>query len=96
MAVSINSNLVSLRTQRTLGAASREAALTNERLSSGSRINRASDDAAGLAVSTSLRTKARVYGQSIRNLNDGASLLSIADATLEQLNNIRRIRLSGG
>jgi flagellin len=52
------------------------------------RINRASDDAAGLAIADSLNADARVYGQAIRNVNDGVSALSIADGALGQLSNI--------
>jgi len=57
------------------------------------RINKASDDAAGLAISTSLSTDRKVYDQGRKNLNDGISLLSIADGALEQLSNIV-VRLS--
>jgi flagellin-like hook-associated protein FlgL len=59
-----------------------------ERLSSGQRINRASDDAAGLAVSESLKADTRIFTQGIRNVNDGISLLSIADSALENLSTI--------
>ena len=58
------------------------------RLSSGLRINKASDDAAGLAISESLNVDARVYTQGIRNLNDGISLTNIADGAIESLSNI--------
>jgi len=60
----------------------------SERLSSGTRINRASDDAAGLAISSSLKAQTRIAGQSIRNLNDGISALSIADGAIESLTSI--------
>ncbi len=64
-----------------------------ERLSSGLRINHAADDAAGLAIASSLNADSRVYTTGIRNLNDGISLLSMADASLESLSNITiRIR----
>jgi len=59
-----------------------------ERLSSGDRINRSSDDAAGLAVSAGLRSKARIYSQAVRNANDGISMLSIAQAAGENLTSI--------
>jgi flagellin len=61
---------------------------TFERLASGLRINRASDDAAGLAVSSDLNARSRVYTQGVRNLNDGQSMLSIADSTIDQLSGI--------
>ena len=59
-----------------------------ERLSSGQRINRASDDAAGLAVSSSLHVNTRVYNQAIRNINDGVSALTIADQAISNLSDI--------
>lgn len=59
-----------------------------ERLSSGQRINRASDDAAGLAVATSLNAKTRVYSQAVRNVSDGVSALNIADQAVASLADI--------
>jgi len=59
-----------------------------ERLSSGQRINRAVDDAAGLSVSSALNVKSRIFGQAMRNLSDGVSLLSIADQALGSLSDI--------
>lgn len=65
-----------------------------ERLASGQRINSASDDAAGLAISESLNTDKRVYNQGIRNLNDGLSLRNIADSTVGEISSIvLRIRV---
>jgi flagellin-like hook-associated protein FlgL len=64
-----------------------------ERLSSGQRINRASDDAAGLAISSDLNTRTRVFTQAIRNGNDGLSALAIADGALGELGSVvTRIR----
>ena len=88
MVVSINSNNSSLNAQRQLGRASDALASTSERLSSGLRINKASDDAAGLQVASSLRNDGRVFQQGVRNFNDGLSLLSIADASLDTLSQI--------
>jgi len=59
-----------------------------QRLSSGQRINKASDDAAGLSIADSLNAKSRIYNQGVRNLNDGQSLLSIADSAIEVLGGI--------
>lgn len=59
-----------------------------ERLSSGLRINKASDDVAGVAVAESLSSKSRVYNRGIRNLEDGSSLLAIADSAISELSNI--------
>ena len=86
--LSINTNTVSLGVQRQLAKASSDLSGSMERLSSGLRINRAGDDAAGLAVSESLKTDARVYAQGVRNLNDGISALNIANGAVEQLSNI--------
>lgn len=58
------------------------------RLSSGSRINRASDDAAGLAIAENLNLSARVYSRGLLNINDAVSALSIADGALSQLSGI--------
>lgn len=72
---------------------SRALGTTSERLSSGLRINRASDDAAGLAVSSALKSDVRIHTQAIRNLNDGVSALTIADATIDSMTTIvTRIR----
>lgn len=73
---------------RQLGAARATATSASERLSSGLRINRASDDAAGLAVSSTLTLSSRVYTQGVRNVNDGISLLSLVDGALESLSQV--------
>lgn len=85
MTIRIGSTIGSLNAQRRLSDATGALDDVYERLSSGLRINKAADDAAGLAVALSLSTNARVFNQGIRNLNDGISLFSIADATLESL-----------
>lgn len=59
-----------------------------ERLSSGYRINRSSDDVAGLAVSEKLRTQVRGYAQAIRNIQDGVSLIQVAESGLQELHDI--------
>ena len=87
-AVTLGSNISALQTQRRLGDASQATSKLFVRLSSGLRINRASDDASGLAISSDLSMQARVYGQAVRNANDGVSLLAIADSALNELSNI--------
>jgi len=93
MAISLGSNISSLQAQRRLSDATGSLSKIFEQLSSGLRINRASDDAAGLAISQDLNSTTRVYSKAILNANDGQSLLSIADSTLENLSSVvMRIR----
>ena len=86
--VKIGSNIGSLTAQRYLDTASARLSNAFERLSSGMRINRASDDAAGLAISSSLNASVRVGAQAVRNLSDGISLANIAEGALSQLKEI--------
>ncbi len=88
MTISLGQNINSLRGQRHLGQATGELRSVFERLSSGQRINKASDDAAGLAIADTLRTDARLYTQGIRNANDAISMHTIADAALAELSGI--------
>jgi flagellin len=88
MPITINSNLASIRGQRLLAVSSEALTKTYEKLSSGQRINRASDDAAGLAIADSLRATQRVASVGIRNANDGISSIAIADGALSQIGNV--------
>jgi flagellin len=88
MTIKIGSNLASLTAQRRLGEADAALSKTFERLASGQRINRASDDAAGLAIADELNAKGRIYTQGIRNGNDGISLLNIADSAIDALTSV--------
>lgn len=88
MPITIGSNIASLTAQRQLGQASESLAKVSERLASGQRINRASDDAAGLAIASTLNADGRILNQAIRNLNDGISAHSIADSAVSELSNI--------
>jgi len=88
MPITIGSNVASVNAQRRLAEGTKELNSVYERLSSGLRINHAGDDAAGLAISSSLSADRRVFDQGVRNLNDGLSLLSIADSTVQELSNI--------
>ena len=88
MAVTIGSNIASLQSQRRLAIATEQLGKTYEKLSSGQRINRASDDAAGLAIADSLRAQQRIATVGIRNANDGISTIGIADAALGQIGNV--------
>lgn len=88
MAVTLGSNIAAQRATRFLDRASANLNATAERLASGLRINRASDDAAGLSIASSLRVNNRVYTQAIRNANDAISFLQIADGGLRQFTDI--------
>ncbi|MCO6431011.1 MAG: VCBS repeat-containing protein [Deltaproteobacteria bacterium] len=86
--VTLGKNINSLKVQRHLSDNSSSLSKSFQALSSGLRINRASDDAAGLAVATALKADSRVYARGIANLNDGMSLLNIADGALNELTTI--------
>jgi flagellin-like hook-associated protein FlgL len=88
VAITIGSNIPSLRAQRQLVQNQDQLGSIRERLSSGSRINRASDDAAGLSISSALQADSRIFSKAIRNLNDGISVLNISEGTLQQLNEV--------
>jgi len=86
--ISLGTNIASLGAQRKLGQTTNELGLVYERLASGSRINHAADDAAGLAISSSLNSQGRVFNRAILNLNDGISALNIADQAVGNLGGI--------
>lgn len=88
MAITINTNVAALNAQRRLGQSTSDLRATFEKLSSGLRIVRAKDDAAGLAIADSLRADGRIAGVAIRNANDGVSLISIADGALSEIGNV--------
>ena len=92
-AITLNSNSASLAAQRSLCLSTQSIREVSARLSSGLRINKASDDVAGLAISASLALDSRIYTQAIRNLNDGISYLNIAQGAVSQLSDmLTRIR----
>ena len=88
MAITIGNNIVSLQAQRRLGQATSMLSDTFEKLSSGQRINKASDDSAGLAIADSLRANQRIANVAIRNANDGISTITIADGALGEISNV--------
>jgi flagellin len=88
MAITLGSNIASLQAQRRLGNATQALGSSYEKLSSGQRINKASDDAAGLAIADSLRANQRVASVAIRNANDGISTIAIADSALGEIGNV--------
>jgi flagellin len=88
MALTIGNNIASLQSQRKLNIATDRLGSVYERLSSGQRINKAADDAAGLAIADSLRAQQKVAGVAIRNANDGISVVAIADGALDEIGGV--------
>ncbi len=88
MGLRINTNIPALSAMRTLGNTKMNLEGTLERLSSGSRINRAGDDAAGLAISENLRAQIRGYRQAKRNAQDGVSLVQVTEGGLNEVSNM--------
>lgn len=88
MGLRINTNVASINAQRALRQTRMGLDKSLERLSSGSRINRAGDDAAGLAISESLKAQIRGLKQAERNGMDGISLVQVAEGGLTEISNI--------
>lgn len=88
MALSFASNIDSVRAQTDLRRTTASLSRTFERLSSGLRINSASDDPAGLGLADKLRADAKIASVAIRNANDGLSLTAIADSALQEIGNM--------
>lgn len=88
MTLNIRTNLPSLAAQRNINASTDRLRTAYERLSSGLRINRAKDDAAGLAIAESLKADARIATVAIRNANDGISVIAITDGAISQITNV--------
>ncbi len=88
MGLRINTNVASINAQRNLRGTRLNLDKTLEQLSSGQRINRAGDDAAGLAISENLKAQIRGLGQAERNAQDGVSLVQIAEGGLTEISNI--------
>src|SRR5512136_1998493 len=88
MSLSIRTNVSSLNAQRNIYSTQLQLDSSLARLSSGYRITKAGDDAAGLGISSNLEAQIRSYGQAVRNANDGLSLIQAAEAGLNQDANI--------
>jgi flagellin len=88
MGLRINTNVQSLASQHRLEESQDSLKNTQNRLASGSRINRPMDDAAGLAISESLRATMRCTNQNIKNAHDGYFVLQTADGALNEMTNI--------
>ena len=89
----INTNVMALNSHRALTGVGNRQARSSERLSTGQRINRAADDAAGLAISEKMRAQVRGLDQATRNSQDGISLIQTAEGALQESQDIvQRIR----
>ena len=88
MGLRIRTNMASLRATRHMAETTSELETSMENLSSGFRINKAADDAAGLAISEKLEAKIRSAGQAKRNANDGVSMIQVAEGSFSEITNI--------
>ncbi len=89
----INTNINAIRAANASNMATKMAGVSMERLSTGKRINGAKDDAAGLAITTTMTSQIKGMSQGIRNANDGISFAQTADGALNEVTNmLQRIR----
>jgi flagellin len=88
MGFRINTNVASLQAQTSVGKVNRESAESFAKLSSGSRITKSADDAAGLAISEKLKSEIRSSQQANRNANDAISMVQVAEGGLNETSNI--------
>ena len=93
MSLRINSNVDAVQAHRHLSATSDAISQSMERLSSGLRINKAADDAAGLGISEKMRSQIRGLAQAQRNIQDGVSMVQTAEGNLDEVHSIlQRVR----
>ena len=96
MGLRISTNVASINAQRVMGGNTREMQKSMAQLSTGSRITKSGDDAAGLAISENLKSTIRSYGQASRNANDGISMIQTAEQAMGEVSNIlTRVRELG-
>ena len=88
MGLRIRTNVSALQASRNLGTTTESLKTNMERLSSGYRINKSADDAAGLAISDSLTAKLKSLDQAKRNANDGISMIQVAEGSMNEITNI--------
>lgn len=88
MGMRISTNIAAINAQRNLSGSQMNIQSSLEKLSSGSRINKAADDAAGLAISENLKAQIRSTRQANRNANDGISMVQTAEGGLNEIGNI--------
>ena len=84
----IQHNMAAMFAHRQLGITTDTKAKSAEKLSSGYRINRAADDAAGLAISEKMRRQIRGLGQNMANIQDGISFIQVADGYLNEVHDM--------
>ena len=88
MSLKVNTNILSVDAQRNLAITRLDLSKTMEKLSSGLRINKAADDAAGLAISEKMRTQIRGYSQALSNAQDGINLIQTTEGALNETETI--------
>lgn len=88
MGMRVSTNVASINAQRTMTNSQREIQKSFAQLSSGSRITKAADDAAGLGISENLKSQIRSLGQASRNANDAISMVQVAEGGLTETSNI--------
>ncbi len=88
MGLRIRTNVSALQSQRNLENTTRDLSDNIEKLSSGYRINKSADDAAGLAITDTLEAKIRSTGQAKRNASDGVSMIQVAEGSMNEITNI--------
>ncbi|MBX3021083.1 MAG: flagellin FliC [Bdellovibrionales bacterium] len=88
MGMRVTTNLASINAQKSMMSSQREINRSFAQLSSGSRITKAADDAAGLSISETLKSTIRGYAQAQRNANDGMSMVAVAEGGLGEISNI--------
>lgn len=88
MSLTISTNVASISAQKTMSQTQRSLNKSYSQLSSGSRITKAADDAAGLSISENLKSTIRGYEQAKRNANDGISMVQVAEGGLSEVSNI--------
>jgi flagellin len=93
MSLRITHNVEAMNATRNLQANTAKISASMEKLSSGYRINRAADDAAGLGISESMRSQIRGLGQAQKNIQDGASMVQTAEGNLDEVHSmLQRVR----
>lgn len=88
MGLRISTNMASITAQKSLAGSQRDISKSFAQLSSGSRITKSADDAAGLSISESLKSTIRGFQQAQRNANDGVSMVQVAEGGLGEISNI--------